>query len=104
MSIIIFTLCLGFASQYPDMNALKETYDGDLEIIAVPSSNFFNVIIQLSLLTWRPNIRMTMSFQQEPSGDGAEIMNAIQHVRPGNMFEPNFMISARSGHDYTTHA
>ena len=47
---------------------------------------------------------MTMSFQQEPSGDGAEIMNAIQHVRPGNMFEPNFMISARSGHDYTTHA
>ena len=38
-----------------------------------------------------------MSCQQEPSGDGAEIMNAIQHVRPGNMFEPNFVISARSG-------
>ena len=33
----------GFASQYPDMNALKETYDGDFEIIAVPSANFFNV-------------------------------------------------------------
>ena len=45
-----------------------------------------------------------MSCQQEPSGDGAEIMNAIQHVRPGNMFEPNFVISARSGHDDTTHA
>ena len=40
---------------------------------------------------------MFMSLQQEPSGDGAEIMNAIQHVRPGNMFEPNFVISARSG-------
>ena len=43
---------------------------------------------------------MLMSLQQEPSGDGAEIMNAIQHVRPGNMFEPNFVISARSGHDH----
>ena len=43
MSIIIFTPCLGFASQYPDMNALRDTYDGDFEILAVPSSNFFNV-------------------------------------------------------------
>ena len=33
----------GFASQYPDMNALRDTYDGDFEILAVPSSNFFNV-------------------------------------------------------------
>ena len=40
IKIIIFA---GFASQYPDFNALKEVYDGDFEIIAVPSSNFFNV-------------------------------------------------------------
>merc|ERR1712133_309546 len=65
----------GFASQYPDMNALKETYDGDFEIIAVPSANFFN---------------------QEPSGDPVEIMNVIKWVRPGNDFQPNFVISARS--------
>ena len=35
----------GFAGQYPDMNALKEAYNGDFEILAVPSSNFFNVSI-----------------------------------------------------------
>jgi len=57
------------------MNALKETYDGDFEIIAVPSANFFN---------------------QEPSGDPVEIMNVIKWVRPGNDFQPNFVISARS--------
>ena len=33
----------GFASQYPDLNALRSAYDGDLEILCVPSSNFFNV-------------------------------------------------------------
>lgn len=57
------------------MNALKETYDGDFEIIAVPSANFFN---------------------QEPSSNPDEIMNAIKLVRPGNDFQPNFVISARS--------
>jgi len=57
------------------MNALRETYDGDFEIIAVPSSNFFN---------------------QEPSSNPDEIMNAIQHVRPGNGFQPNFVLAARA--------
>ena len=41
----------GFASQYPDMNALKQTYDGDFEILAVPSSNFFNVKLQFNIET-----------------------------------------------------
>lgn len=57
------------------MNALRDTYDGDFEILAVPSSNFFN---------------------QEPSGAGDEIMNAIRHVRPGNNFEPSFQVFGRS--------
>ena len=29
------------------MNALRDTYDGDFEILAVPSSNFFNVSQQI---------------------------------------------------------
>jgi len=57
------------------MNALKQTYDGDFEILAVPSSNFFN---------------------QEPSGNPDEILNAIQHVRPGNNFQPSFQLFSRS--------
>jgi len=57
------------------MNALKEAYDGDFEILVVPSSNFFN---------------------QEPSSNPVEIFNAIQHVRPGNNFQPGFEIFARS--------
>jgi len=57
------------------MNALKEAYDGDFEILAVPSSNFFN---------------------QEPSSNPEEIFNAIQHVRPGNNFQPVFEIFQRS--------
>merc|ERR1711988_413895 len=36
------TCLLGLASQYPDLNALRSAYDGDLEILCVPSSNFFN--------------------------------------------------------------
>jgi len=63
------------ASQYPDFNALKETYDGDFEVLAVPSSNFFN---------------------QEPSGDPEELINAVRHVRPGKGFNPNFPLFSRS--------
>ena len=29
------------------MNALRDTYDGDFEILAVPSSNFLNVSQQI---------------------------------------------------------
>jgi len=65
----------GFASQYPDLNALKETYDGDFEVLAVPSANFFN---------------------QEPSADRDEIINALRHVRPGNNFNPAFPLFVRS--------
>jgi len=64
----------GYASQYPDFNALKQSYDGDFEVLAVPSSNFFN---------------------QEPSGDPEELMNAIRHVRPGNNFNPDFPLFSR---------
>jgi len=46
-----------------------------MEILCVPSSNFFN---------------------QEPSGNPAEILNAIQHVRPGNNFQPEFTLFARA--------
>ena len=38
----------------------------------------------------------TRYVQQEPSGDGDEIMNAIRHVRPGNNFEPSFKVFGRS--------
>ena len=34
--------------------------------------------------------------QQEPSGDPTEILNAIQHVRPGNNFQPAFTLFARA--------
>merc|ERR1711988_1467741 len=73
------TCLLGLASQYPDLNALRSAYDGDLEILCVPSSNFFN---------------------QEPSGNPAEILNAIQHVRPGNNFQPDLTLFDRRGQPY----
>jgi glutathione peroxidase len=34
-------------------------------------------------------------FQQEP-GSPVEIMNALEHVRPGNGFIPNFPLFAKS--------
>ena len=34
--------------------------------------------------------------QQEPSANPAEILNAIQHVRPGNNFQPDFTLFARA--------
>lgn len=30
--------------------------------------------------------------QQEPGGNGFEILNGIRHVRPGNGFRPNFQL------------
>jgi len=63
------------ARQYPDMNALQSAFDGDFQLLAVPSANFFN---------------------QEPSGDRDEIINALAHVRPGAGFKPNFPLFARS--------
>ena len=75
------------------MNALRDTYDGDFEILAVPSSNFFNV----SYVLFNQNTpKQIICFQQEPSGNGDEIMNAIRHVRPGNNFEPSFQVFGRS--------
>jgi len=57
------------------LNALKDSYNGDFEILAVPSSNFFN---------------------QEPSGNPEEILNALRYVRPGNDFQTNFPLFARA--------
>ena len=34
--------------------------------------------------------------QQEPSANPTEILNAIQHVRPGNNFQPEFTLFARA--------
>ena len=31
-------------------------------------------------------------FQQEPGANADEIYNAIKYVRPGNNFEPNFLM------------
>ena len=39
---------------------------------------------------------LNLHLQQEPSGDPVEIMNVIKWVRPGNDFQPNFVISVRS--------
>lgn len=30
--------------------------------------------------------------QQEPGGNGEEILNGVKYVRPGNGFTPNFQI------------
>jgi len=62
------------ARQYPDFNALVESYNGMLDIVGVPCSQFFN---------------------QEP-GSPEEIMNALAHVRPGNGFVPNFTLLEKS--------
>jgi len=62
------------ARQYPDLNALRSTYEGEFEILGVPCSQFYN---------------------QEP-GTPVEIMNALEHVRPGNGFIPNFPLFAKS--------
>jgi len=62
------------ARQYPDFNALVESYNGMVDIVGVPCTQFFN---------------------QEP-GSPEEIMNALAHVRPGNGFVPNFTLLEKS--------
>jgi len=62
------------AYQYPSFNALKEAFDGSVDVIGVPCSQFFN---------------------QEP-GSPEEIVNALQYVRPGDGFQPNFTLFEKS--------
>ncbi|CAG2104364.1 unnamed protein product, partial [Medioppia subpectinata] len=57
------------------LNALKQQFSNKLfEIIAFPCNQFG---------------------MQEPGGSGAEILNGIKYVRPGNGFEPNFLFSKK---------
>jgi len=56
--------------QYPSYNALKDAFDGSVDVIGIPCSQFFN---------------------QEP-GSPTEIMNGLQYVRPGDGFVPNFTL------------
>jgi len=62
------------AAQYPSFNALKDAFDGQVDIIGVPCTQFFN---------------------QEP-GSPEEIRNALKYVRPGGGFEPNFRLMEKS--------
>ncbi|XP_023335721.1 glutathione peroxidase 1 [Eurytemora carolleeae] len=62
------------ARQYPDFNALKESFNGLVDVIGIPCTQFLN---------------------QEP-GTPEEIMNALEHVRPGNGFMPNFQLFQKS--------
>jgi len=55
------------------LNALKETYGSDLEIVAVPS-NVFGL--------------------QEP-GENDELLNGYEHVRPGGGYRAMFPITAK---------
>lgn len=55
------------------MNALKEAYSSDLEVVGVPS-NVFGL--------------------QEPGSD-EELMNGYKYVRPGGGFVPNFPIASK---------
>jgi len=60
----------GYARQYPDMNALQESYS-DFVVLGFPC-NIFG--------------------KQQPEANGTEILNGIKYVRPGNGYEPNFPI------------
>lgn len=62
------------AFQYPSFNALKESFDGSVDVIGVPCAQFYN---------------------QEP-GSPEETMNALKYVRPGNGFVPNFTLFEKS--------
>jgi len=61
--------------QYPDFNALKEMFDGQLEIVGVPCTQFLN---------------------QEPAWSGEELLNGIKYARPGGGFVPNFPMFAKT--------
>jgi len=60
--------------QYPDLNALKETFNGAVAVVGVPCDQFRN---------------------QEP-GSPEEILKALEYVRPGNGFKPNFPLTVKS--------
>jgi len=60
--------------QYPDLNALKETFNGAVAVVGVPCAQFKN---------------------QEP-GTPEEIIKALEFVRPGNGFKPNFPLTEKS--------
>lgn len=60
----------GYARQYNDLNALQNQYT-NFSIVAFPCHQFG---------------------KQEPGANADEIYNAIKHVRPGNNFEPNFLM------------
>jgi len=65
----------GYTHTYPQLNALKQQFSNKLfEIVAFPCNQFG---------------------QQEPGATAAEILNGIKYVRPGNGFEPNFMVSKK---------
>jgi len=60
--------------QYLDFNALQESFNGAIAVVGVPCAQFYN---------------------QEP-GSNAEIMNGLEHVRPGSGFIPNFPLTEKS--------
>jgi len=61
--------------QYADWNAIKEEFNTELfDVLAIPSNHF-------SL--------------QEPGGND-NIMNGLEHVRPGSGFVPNYVVAGKS--------
>jgi len=66
----------GLTPQYFSLNALTEKYaNRPFEILGFPCNQFLN---------------------QEPGGEGTEILNGLKYVRPGNGFEPNFNMFAKT--------
>ncbi|XP_054288906.1 epididymal secretory glutathione peroxidase-like [Macrosteles quadrilineatus] len=56
------------------MNALQSKFQNDLVVLGFPCNQFG---------------------LQEPGANATEIMNGINHVRPGNNFQPNFQMFAK---------
>ncbi|XP_072046496.1 glutathione peroxidase-like [Amphiura filiformis] len=63
----------GYSSQYLQLNALRKDYDGSFEVLAMPCHQFL---------------------LQEPAKD-EELLNSLKYVRPGNGYEPNFIMTAK---------
>ncbi|RWS19987.1 glutathione peroxidase-like protein 1, partial [Leptotrombidium deliense] len=71
----VATYCKCAQQQYTELNALKKFFGGEhFEIIAVPCNQFGKL---------------------EPSTKASEILNGLKYVRPGNGFEPNFILTER---------
>lgn len=63
-------------SHYLSLNALVEKYANyPFKVLGFPCNQFFN---------------------QEPGSNGTEILQGLQHVRPGNGFKPNFHMFAKT--------